>query len=109
MTKAEVLELFKLIKSIYPNFEVTQEKIDMWADVMKGMDFDRVMSRAKEHVTTNKFPPTIAEISAYAPEKNNHLEKFEQWKREAKQVPESKKQAFRKEVQRLIEAKSNEL
>ncbi|CEI81266.1 Loader and inhibitor of phage G40P [Oceanobacillus oncorhynchi] len=106
MTKAEVLELFKLIKSIYPNFEVTQEKIDMWADVMKGMDFDRVMARAKEHVTTNKFPPTIAEISAYAPEKNEHLEKFERWKREAAQVPESKKREFYEAVKKLVEDKS---
>lgn len=76
---------------------------------MKGMDFDRVMARAKEHVTTNKFPPTIAEISAYAPEKNEHLEKFERWKREAAQVPESKKREFYEAVKNWLRIKVNEL
>lgn len=106
VTKADVLELFKLIKSVYPTFEVTQNKIDIWANVMKDMDFDRVTVRAKEHIATNKFPPTIAEISAYAPEENKHLEKVEKWKREAAQVSESRKREFYDAVKKLIEDKS---
>ena len=106
MTKANVLELFKLIKSIYPNFEVTQEKINIWASVMKDMDFDRVMARAREHVQENKFPPTIAEISAYAPKENKALEKMERWQREAEQVPDEVKQRFRQKMQQLIQEKS---
>lgn len=106
MTKAQVLELFKLIKSIYPNFEVSQEKIDNWAWAMSKMDFDRVMARAHEHVLSNKFPPTIAEVAAFAPEKNEHLEKIREWEKEAAEVPQETKDRFRREMEKLFQEKS---
>lgn len=108
VTKADVLELFKLIKSVYPNFEVTQEKIDIWANITKDMDFKRVMVKTKEHVATNKFPPTIAEIAAYAPEKNEHLEKMKQWEREASKVPQEVKENFRRQMEKLFKDKAND-
>jgi hypothetical protein len=101
MTKADVLELFKMIKSIYPTFEVTQEKIDIWAKVMKDMDFERVKVRSNEHFATNKFPPTIAEISAYAPPKNETLEKVKQWEKEAAEVSEETKRKFKQKLEEL--------
>lgn len=106
MTKADVVKLFKFIKSIYPTFEVSQEKINIWSSVMKKMDFDRVMVRVNEHVTENKFPPTIAEIAAYPPEKNDHLDKMREWEQEAAKVPESTKQRFKQEMKKLIQEKS---
>lgn len=106
MTRDEVVNVFKLIKSFYPNFEVTTEKVNNWFWAMKKMDFDRVMARAKEHVQENKFPPTIAEIAAYAPEKNEHLEKIKQWEREAAQVPPEVKQKFAKQMEKLFKDKS---
>jgi len=106
VTKADVLELFKLIKSIYPTFEVTQEKIDIWANVMKKMDYERVIVRAREHFAENKFPPTIAEIAAYAPEKNEHLEKMRQWEKEAEQVPQRVKDNFKKQLEKLLKDKA---
>lgn len=62
MTKKEVFELFKFIVSFYPHFEVTQEKIDNWALIMKDQNFDRVMFRVRKHVETEKFPPTPSEL-----------------------------------------------
>lgn len=98
--------MFKLIKSVYPNFEVDQTKVDTWSNVMKGQDYDRVIIKLQEHMKANKFPPTIAEISAYAPKRNEHLEKMKMWKQEASKVPEETKQQFRDKLMQLIREKS---
>jgi hypothetical protein len=106
VNRDQVIELFKLLKSVYPSFEVSTPKVDSWARLMKKMDFERVMEKAEHHSLENKFPPTIAEIAAYAPEKNEHLEKMRQWDEEAAQVSESTKLRFRQELQKLIQEKS---
>lgn len=105
MDREQVIQLFKLIKSVYPNFEVDTQKVDTWTRLMKDMDFKRVIAKAEEHVQTNKFPPTIAEISAFAPPKNNTLEKMKQWEREHEQVPDEVKQQFAEQLKHLIKDK----
>lgn len=106
MTRDEVIRLFKLLSDFYPNFDVSTEKVNSWTWAMKKMDFDRVMAKAQEHVQTNKFPPTIAEIAAYAPEKNETLEKMKQWKKEAELVPPEVKMKFAEELKHLIKDKA---
>src|SRR5690625_837874 len=106
MNREQVIELFKLIRDVYPNFEVDTQKVNTWTRLMKGMDFKRVMAKAEEHVQSNRFPPTIAEISAYAPEENKHLQKIKQWEREAGQVPDHVKQEFKSKLKQLIREKS---
>lgn len=108
MDRDQVIELFKLIKNVYPTFEVTTEKVDSWTRLMKKMDFKRVMARAEQHTMENKFPPTIAEIAAYAPEKNEHLEKMKQWEREASKVPQEVKENFRRQMEKLFKDKAND-
>jgi hypothetical protein len=105
MTRDEVKDLFKMISSMYPTFEVSTGKIDTWARMMRKMDFDRVMAKAEKHALENKFPPTIAEIAAFAPEENDHLEKMERWKEEAAQVPPELKQRFNQSIQQLLKEK----
>src|SRR5690625_2846423 len=102
VNKKQIVEMFKLIKSVYPNFEVDQMKVDAWAKVMRGQDYDRIIIKLKEHKKTNKFPPTIAEITANAPKKNYHLKKKKKWKREAAKVPEETKSQFREKLKQLI-------
>lgn len=106
MTREEVIELFKVIKSVYPTFEVSSTKVDTWARMMHKMDFKRVMAKAEHHTMENKFPPTIAEIAAYAPEKNNHLEKMKKWEREASNVPQEVKENFRRQMEQLFKDKA---
>lgn len=106
MTREEVVSLFKLLKSFYPKFEVSTEKVNNWAWAMKKMDFDRVMAKAEEHVQTNKFPPTVSEIAAYAPPKNETLEKMKRWEREAAQVPIETKQEFARSMKKLLKDKA---
>ena len=106
MERNQAIEILETINEIYPRFELTERKIKVLLPQLEKMDYDRVMKRLNDHIVSNSFPPTLAEISAYAPEKNDHLEKFEQWKREAAQVPESKKREFYEAVKKLVEDKS---
>lgn len=62
MTKKEVLELFKFIKSVYSQFEVDQYKIDTWSSLLADQDPAAVMKKAERHSMTKVFPPTIAEL-----------------------------------------------
>lgn len=105
MDRDEVKELFKLITSVYPRFEVSAQKVDTWTYLMKKMDFKRVMAKAEQHVMENKFPPTVAEIAAYPPEHNDHLDKMKQWEQEAAKVSEETKHRFKYEMQKLIREK----
>lgn len=105
MNRDQVVELFKLIKSVYPNFDVDSHKVDTWTRLMKDMDHKRVMVKTEEHVQSNKFPPTIAEISAFAPPENETLKKMKQWEREAEQVPDEVKQQFAQNLNKLFKDK----
>lgn len=111
MNREEVKEVFQVIASVYPTFmpdtkEMLKKKVDTWAWAMKDMDYERVMAKTHEHIQSNKFPPTIAEISAFAPPKNEHLEKVRQWEKEAAQVPDHVKQEFKRNLEKLIKDKS---
>src|SRR5699024_3027306 len=110
MNREQVKQLFQLIGSVYPTFLPDDQdklisKVDTWTHLMKDMYFKRVMVKAEKHVQSNKFPPTIAEISAIAPPKNETLEKMKQWEREAEQVPDEVKQNFAKQLEHLIKDK----
>ena len=62
MTKKEVAELFKFIRSIYSSFEVDQYKINTWSEMLKDQNPATVMKKAERHVLENKFAPTIADL-----------------------------------------------
>lgn len=106
MNRDQVVQLFKEIKSVYPTFEVSTSKVNTWARMMRKMDFDRVMAKFDQHSLENKYPPTIAEIAAYAPEKNEHLEKMRQWEREAAQVSPEVKKEFARQMKKLFKDKA---
>jgi hypothetical protein len=114
MNRSEVKELFQIIGSVYPSFIPNDErfltaKVNTWTNLMKDMDYKRVIAKAEEHARLNKFPPTIAEIAAYAPEKNEHLEKMKQWEKEAADVPQSVKNEFKRTMEQLFKEKGNDL
>lgn len=81
MTREQVKELFKFLKYIYPNFEVSSEKVDIWTELLSDQDFSKVMERAKKHSLEHRFPPSIAEIRVYEPPQNEFLNKYQQWQR----------------------------
>lgn len=82
MTREQVKELFKFLKYIYPNLEVSSEKLDIWTELLADQDFSKVMERAKKHSLEHKFPPSIAELRVYEPPANEFLRKRQQWLKE---------------------------
>ena len=89
MNRENVKELFKLIVQVYPNFDVSTEKINTWTRIMKQQNHDKVMKRAEMYVLENKFPPSIADLSERNIEarKSDFLELARQWERDAVDKP----------------------
>lgn len=85
MKREEVKEVFKLIKSVYPQFEVDTGKIDTWTRLMKDQNPAVVMRNAERYVLEQKFPPTIADIRETKLEahSNDFLKKVAQWEGDA--------------------------
>lgn len=85
MNRDQVKEVFKLIVNVYPQFEVTGEKLDIWTKMMKGQNPAVVMRNAERYVLENKFPPTIADLreKKRASQSTSHLEKVKEWERNA--------------------------
>lgn len=62
MTRDEVKTIFKILVYVYPQFEVSSEKVDIWHDLLADESFETVLSNAKKHVKQKPFPPTIADL-----------------------------------------------
>lgn len=62
MNKKQVIELFKFLKSVYPNFEVDQYKIDTWTKLLKDQNPATVMKNAERYAMENKFMPGLADV-----------------------------------------------
>lgn len=106
LNRNEALSVLESITGMYPRFELTEQVIEAWLPLLEEMDYKRVMARLRNHAVSNRFPPTIAEISAYAPPENTALKKMEKWQREAEQVPDEVKQKFQQKMKQLIQEKS---
>lgn len=85
MNKEQVFEVLKLLNDAYPNFEVTQSKIDTWARLLSNQNPAVVMQNAERYVMNNKYPPSISELRDSKSEANSNdfLNKLAKWEREA--------------------------
>lgn len=82
MERQQVIDLFKTIKLAYPAFDVSTEKVNLWYEIMKKMDYEAVNSRLKQHILSSEYAPKIAEISVKPRQVNTYLEQLKQWERE---------------------------
>lgn len=85
MTKKDTLELFKFLKSVFPQFEVDQYKIDTWTSLLKDQNPVVIMRNAERYAIDNKFPPSIADIRERnnAARQSNILDQIKEWERNA--------------------------
>lgn len=85
MNREQVKEVFKLLKNVYPQFEVTTEKLDTWTSLLKDQNPAVIMRNAERHVMDNKFPPTIADLREknHAAYQSNILAKIKEWEENA--------------------------
>lgn len=62
MDRVETIKLFSLIANAYDMFEVTEEKVDLWSEMLKDQDFYTVLENLKNHIQREKYPPSIADL-----------------------------------------------
>lgn len=63
MTLPEVSRLFKHIVQFYPMFDGDAEKIKAWHEILGQVPVEQAIANLKRHVLTEKYPPTIAELT----------------------------------------------
>ena len=70
MTKSETVQLFAIIKALFPRDDsfknATKDMVDAWAEMLGDIPFDHAKAAVKAAVATSPFPPSIAEIRDYA-------------------------------------------
>lgn len=62
MKQTETAKLLAVIKTAYPNFEITPAVTVLWHDFLQHMDSEEAQLHLREHIISNRFPPTIADI-----------------------------------------------
>ena len=95
MKETEVIRLFSIIRTEHPNFEITEEKSRLWANLMKDITFEHAAANLKEHLLTSEFPPKIANLSKPLEADPNQLrlqtadrmDRLDEWERDAIDCP----------------------
>lgn len=85
LTKKDIVELFKFLKSVYPSFEVDQYKINTWAKLLHDQNPAVIMRNAERHALESKFAPSLADlrekqIEAYS---TSVLDQIREWEKNA--------------------------
>jgi hypothetical protein len=98
MTEEQTVKILALIATAYPNFNLTDERVDLWHEFMRKFPFEKGLLHLKRHIETNSFPPTIADILKKDPsqfvdyeklklETANRLERMDAWENKAIPYP----------------------
>ena len=68
MNKQEFKSLARAIKTYYPRDSVlpNKEALQLWYEELKDLSYEAAAASLRVHVSTEKWPPTIAEIRANA-------------------------------------------
>ncbi|MDM5227210.1 replicative helicase loader/inhibitor [Cytobacillus sp. NJ13] len=62
MTKRETYTLLALISVYYNQFEVNQQKIDYWHEVLKHHEIEDLRLNLLRHVEVSPYPPKISDL-----------------------------------------------
>ncbi|KAF6569059.1 hypothetical protein G9G53_22465 [Paenibacillus sp. EKM206P] len=62
MNRADVMRLFIVISESYPAFDISPENEERHLKYLRDIPFEVAIQNVEQHIMTNKFYPTIAEI-----------------------------------------------
>lgn len=66
MTRQEVIKIMSVIEKAYPKFNYVSgedfEAIMLWQEMLSDVDYPLANAVVKQHISRNKFQPTIADI-----------------------------------------------
>ena len=69
MKAKELLEIKKILNAAWRDVMKDEQSMAVWLDTFKNYDFGIVADAAREHIKTNKFRPTPADIIMLIPAK----------------------------------------
>ncbi|NRD79796.1 hypothetical protein HPT25_20890 [Bacillus sp. BRMEA1] len=64
MIKRETFELLKQIAVFYDQFEVNQEKVNLWHQMLRDSNFEDVRNNLYTYVKESAFPPKVSDLMA---------------------------------------------
>lgn len=75
MNKREFTNLIKAVRAAYPNFQMinTQEGMEMWYAMLSDIPLQALSVAFQKHISTSKYPPSIAEIRELATEQKGGI------------------------------------
>jgi hypothetical protein len=79
MTKEEVVKLLVLIESVYSNCILKDETVQQWFQFCFEMDYEKVLTKLKNHIRKSPFPPAIGDIAVFHYEENYFPVKLQEW------------------------------
>lgn len=62
MTKKEMIIILATLKEAYKDFQVTENKVNLWHELLGDLDFQATKAAVMKLILTNTFPPAISEI-----------------------------------------------
>lgn len=74
MNKQETLKILLTIAAAYQNsFTASVEVVELWRTHMKNIPFELAQGRLHKHITSDRYPPTIADIVSHSPKASSTL------------------------------------
>lgn len=110
MIKKETFAILTEIKSYWDRFEIDQDRIDKWHQLLQDYDFTEIMNNLNEYVKTNRFAPSISDLIK-VPERrdraipNNQETKdmLASWEKEtANKIPEKEADEHLANIRKLL-------
>lgn len=78
-------DIVTTIHSAYPRFlpydeDLAKSKVKLWSEFLLEWDYDKTKTNLRNHISTNKYEPTIADIRPtpkYKPDRSWKEERYE--------------------------------
>lgn len=68
MNTDQFTSLIKGVRAAYPNFKFIESKegFVMWYELLKDIPYETLSMAFQKHISTSKYPPSVAEIRSHA-------------------------------------------
>ncbi|SEC18624.1 replicative helicase loader/inhibitor [Paenibacillus sp. GP183] len=97
MNKEQLIKLFLMMNSAYPNFVADEIKLAMWAEFMGDYPFEQAQINLINHIQNSPFIPTVADITKASRDPNqytDHLQLREETSVRLKEIGDWQKKAL---------------
>lgn len=61
-SEGQIRGLLRAISGAYSGFELTDDRVKIYVKLLVDLDADALIAATQQHIATNKFPPTVAEL-----------------------------------------------